>query len=94
MTEILSNVIWPGWITRIFQDEASGAMSLFHECVTCGARIDGTSLKYPRRSNPFADHVRQKHVAEAINVEVYALRTAIHVLGGLHYGLKMYEWPN
>lgn len=46
-----------------------------------------------RQSNPFLDHVRRKHIAEAMNVEVYAVRVAIHMLNP-HYGVKMYEWPN
>ncbi len=87
----MERVLSPGWITRTFEDELTGAWACYHECVDCGKIIDGEELRSGR--NLLLEHAKEKHEAKSFALELYFFRSAIHALHP-YSGLEAFEWPD
>lgn len=81
---LCEQVIHPGWVTKSFEDE-DGVFYCTHTCVTCGyVARPGSSL---------LAHIRDKHPAQSLNLELYNFKAAIHQRH-IVFGLKAFVWPD
>jgi hypothetical protein len=91
MIPTMERVIWPGWLTLLYEDESTESWFCYHRCVNCGAVVDGASLQPGR--DEIREHTAKNHSAEMFNFDMYLFLSAIHALDAYH-GLIAFQWPD